>query len=271
MMVGHRKLISLLAIVVLGGWFGSGAHGAAITPMDKATGLYAAGNFLDAAALASRLKTAAGLTLAARATLAQGAYRSRPGEREALFKNAEAMARRAMRLDPKNGEAIRLLVIALGYIARRTSPISAFFQGYATEARELIGQAMRLDPLSPWGYSLLGAWHAEIVHGAGPALAATLYGANQSAALANYERAVVHAPDNPVIHFEYAKALITLDPLKQGAKIRQLLTRAGGLRARDAVETLIAARARRALALLEAGEEEALARLLYAGERPPDG
>ncbi len=262
------NLIVGLTILLAAGWAGPGARGAPVGTLERATQMYRAGNFLEAAALARRPGTAAGLTLAARATLAQGAYRSNPGECEELFKQAEGLARRAMGMDPKNGEAVRMLVIALGYIARRTSPLSAFFQGYAGKARKLIDHAMELDPRSPWGYSLLGAWHTEIVHNAGAGLAAGLYDASASSARDNYEKAVAGAPENPVIHFEYAKALVTLDMAKQKAKIRHLLSLAGKHAPRDAVETLIAAKARRAIIVLDGGKVEALLKLLYAGERP---
>lgn len=236
--------------------------------LERALAIYAAGDFAGAARLAGQLKTSAGLTLAARATLARAAYKAPPDARRRLFHHAETLARAALQRDGENAHTLRLLVIALGYIARGTEPVSAFFKGYASEAKVLIARARSVEPDSPWVHSLIGAWHAEIVHAAGKPLAMTLYGASVKDARAAYERALSLAPANPVIRFEYAKALLQMLGAKAEAQARRHLAVAARAVPRDAFERLVSEKARHALGALKAGDGKTLNRILDIDAKP---
>jgi tetratricopeptide (TPR) repeat protein len=227
----------------------------------RAEGLYKTGDFRAAARIAESVPSVRGQTLAARATLAVADYATAPADRPVLYGKAARLARTAIEYDPQKAEAYRYLVIALGHIARTRTPLEAFFEGYADEGRRLIDRAMMLEPESPWGYAVLGAWHTEVVAVAGAALAKFLYDASAERAKVAFETAIRLEPDNPVLRFEYAQALVRLGGPGSAAAARNQWAAAAEMTPRDAVETIVTSRARRAL---EAGSAE-------IGEKAPGG
>ena len=207
-----RGLIILFVLAMLSqGPLTTAVISAEARPISEAAQLYSAGRFVDSAALAIRSKTSKSLNLAFQAFLALAACKVSAKECVLLFDHAATAAREALELDPKNGQSLRYLAIALGNISRGKSLVSAFFEGDADEAQDLIHRGMFLEPNSPWDYSLLAAWHMEIVRRAGPSLAEAFYGASIDEAKTKFDRAVALAPDNPIIRLEFAKKLIQLN------------------------------------------------------------
>jgi len=229
----------------------------------RAERLYETGEFIAAARIAESVPSARGQTLAARATLAVADFTAPPADRPGLYDKAARLARTAIDYDTQKAEAYRYLAIALGHIARTLTPLEAFFEGYADEGRRLIDQAMTLEPDSPWTYALLGAWHAEIVAAAGATLADFLYDASAEKAVAAFETAVRLQPENPILHFEYAQALIRLGGSGSGAAASIQLAIAAASSPQNAAEMIVTARARRALEAGSAGiGEKAMGRVI---------
>ena len=224
--------------------------------LKRAERLFTAGHFEAAARIAESLPSAKGQTLAARAMLAHAAYSTPAAERLERYREAARLARTAIDFDAEKAEAYRYLVIALGHVARGGSPLTAFLEGYAGEARGLIDRALALEPDNPWVHAVLGAWHAEIVAAAGAALANVLYDASAEQAMVAFKTAIRMEPGNPVLHFEYAQALVRLGGSGTDTLARDQLATAAGTTPRDAVETIVTTRARRALEALSDGDRE---------------
>ena len=233
--------------------------------LDEATALYRRGEFLSAASRARAVDGSEGLTLAARAVLAHAVYLAPPEVRDREIVEAEALARAAMAAGPTNAQAVRLVVVALGYRARDVGPLTALFRGYVGEAQRLIERAHRLEPDSGWFHAVRGAWHAEIVRTAGPGLAESVFGATVAQARSDFERAMDLLPDDPVVRFECARAFLALEDPEFEAVGLAALEDALRLGARDAVEAMVQERARRLLAALRAGDRPAVRRNLESG------
>ena len=228
--------------------------------LEAAATLFHQGRYEAAAREAEDSGLAAGLAFAARATLASATVGKYVAPPFALYERAEALARRAIALDSGNAEAYRLLAIALGEIARRESPLTAFANGYASEARALIRQAMALEPRSPWVHAVLGGWHTEIVAAAGPTLARSLYGATVDEAVAAFDRAVELAPENVILRFEKARALARLD--RPDEELAAALADAVERAANGAFERTMRDRAIRARSAMQRGDRAAALRAL---------
>jgi predicted Zn-dependent protease len=96
---------------------------------------------------------------------------------------------------------------------------------------------------------------------AGAALAEFLYDASAERAKVAFETAIRLEPDNPILRFEYAQALVRLGGPGSAAAARNQWAVVAEMTPRDAVETIITSRARRTL---EAGSAE-------IGENAPGG
>ncbi len=210
----------------------------------RALDLYHDGSFAQAADLATESGLSEGLALAARALLAEALVAEDPKNRLALYRRAEALAREAIVLDEGNAEAHRLLAIAIGYIARTKSAIENWVQGSADEAKGLVDRALVLDPGSPWSHAALGGWHAEIVAAVGDLLASEMAGASLKQAKSSFRQAIALDPENPVLHFEFATALIRTRQSKYLPLARRHLALASLLQPEDAFETIIVGRAK---------------------------
>ena len=200
---------------------------------------FTAGRFEACSELGTLLGTARGYALAARATLVRALYLTPADERVPLYRTAAEQARAALDREPGHVEATLQLVVALGNLARASGPLSAHVAGYAEEARKLLDSAIAREPDNSFAYAILGAWHTEIVHEAGPLLASNLYGATQDDALAAFERARELAPESILVLTEFAKALVRLDGERFARRAEELLNRAVALPPRNALEVLV--------------------------------
>ncbi|NQU71229.1 MAG: hypothetical protein HQ514_11805, partial [Rhodospirillales bacterium] len=144
----------------------------------KSSRLFERGKYLEAAALAATANTAQGFALAARATLANAIYVAKRPQRQVQVETGVELAEKALALDSHIVEAHLQLVIAFYQKSRATTPLDAYFQGYADKSSEHLAVALDLDPDNPWGLWLLGGWNFEVVRLAGPILADTLFSAS---------------------------------------------------------------------------------------------
>lgn len=209
---------------------------------------YVDGAFLEAASLGETSGGADDLALAARALLAE-AITGDPANMGVLLERAEANARRALAADPANTEARLQLAATLGMKGRRATVAEAMRKGYAGEGRALVQAAMTEAPREAWAYALLGGWNLEVVRRGGP-VGSAFFGASVDAGRAAFERARALAPDDAVIAYQYAIALLELDADRYGADAARLLQAASDCRTADAFEARVKAKAARVASTL---------------------
>ncbi|MCE9649887.1 MAG: hypothetical protein K8R18_09725 [Parvibaculum sp.] len=237
------------------------AASASAQDMIAARAAFERGDFDEAAMLARPLSTPEGLTLAARAALAEGDFVASPQERRRTFLQAETDARAAIARDPQNIEGHLYLALALGFLGRLDGSLAAHFAGYAEEARKHIDRALVLDPESAWAHALLGGWNLEIVRDGGM-LGETIYGASLDKGLSAYRRALEIEPGNAAIAYQYALQLLALGGAPHRAEALHSLSRALKPKPEDAVETLARRRARRLKLALDTHDDVAVRSIL---------
>lgn len=254
-MTGGRFLtvMSLLALWVM-------VTGA--IPYNDAMQLYDKGRYLEAASLAEKADTASGFALAARALLAHAIYVADPALRADGVKKGAALAKKALALDPTNVEAHLQLVVALHQQTRETSPVSAYFQGLADEARSHLEAALKLEPDNPWAYSLLGGWNFEVVRLAGATLADGLLGASVEKGRAAFKRSLQLQPKSIMLQYYFARSLLLNDPDANQAQALKALRAALEIAPTNSLERLLAARARTVLNAAKSGSSEELVQAL---------
>jgi hypothetical protein len=219
----------------------------------KAEALYQRGEMAAAASLARSQHSAEGYSLASKATLVQAAYLSPDAQKQALFELAAADARQALALEPDHVDAHLQLAIALGQLAELKNPISAHVGGYAEEGKALLDQALALDPDNEWAQALLGMWHLRVVHHAGAALAAQLYGASRETGVGLCLQAIGDARSVLALKYGCAAVLVELDFDQFEDTAEQALAAVKDAAAGDAAESLVQAEAARLLASLKSG------------------
>jgi hypothetical protein len=210
--------------------------------------LYQQGDMAGAASLARSLDSANGFALAAKATLVQARYLSPDIAKRGLLELAAADAKNALALDPDQVDAHLQLAIALGQLAELEDPISAHVNGYATEGKALLDQALALDPGNEWARALSGMWHLRVVHRAGEALADSLYGASRTTGVALCSDAIDRTDAALALKYGCALTLIELDPDAFSGTAEQVLLTLKEAPARDAADRLVQAEAAHLLA-----------------------
>ena len=240
-----RTFLTIMCLFVPAGTAGAQS-------IEEARTVYAEGHFMEAADLAQVLDTSEGYALAANSLAIYGYYIAPDSEKEGLFRRAEEFARKAIRLDAANPEAHLQLAHAMGRHAQVSGILEALNEDYASQVRDAIQEALRLDPDMPAAQLSLGAWHAGAVS-AGGFLAGLLYGANEEDALAQFERALELAPQEKIVLLEYALGLLSLDADDNHGKARDLLERAIKLPSKDAHDRIIHQKAVERLAALGGG------------------
>ena len=177
------------------------AHAAENTPL----AMFEKGDYLAAAKAGADEGSAVSLALAARATLADATLRDEPCME--CLQNAEALARRAIAVDPDSMEGHIHLAVSLGYQARIIGPIRARFARFPEQAQEGIETALRLAPTNHWALSAAGGFNIEVVRSGGRFLGNLLYGATFENGVAYFHKAIAADPENPLIKLQYALAL----------------------------------------------------------------
>lgn len=127
-----------------------------------------------------------------------------------LLDEAASKAREAIALDPKHVEARLQLAIALSLKARPLSNREAMRTGYGDEARELVEATLQDDPDNAYAHGFLAVWHLE-VRRRGGAIGGSIMGASVNKARRHYHAAILSAPEDASIHWQYARALTALN------------------------------------------------------------
>ena len=195
---------------------------------ETAHALYVSGDFYAAADAAEALGSADGDALAARALLAEAAYRATGAEADAALERALAVSAAALEKDQNHFESLLQRVIALGYKSRKMGSWPAHNAGLGRQTQRLIERALAADPNQAWGWIVRGGWNAEVLDGGG-LFGRMLYGVSRDAVRESYEKAISLAPGNPVLYVEYARALLRLSIRKNMAEALRYLETADRL------------------------------------------
>jgi|GEM_PF-1081017 len=225
-------------------------------PSAEALQLYNSGEFLAAANLASVASTPEDLTFVSRALLAACAVARARSDIDATLIRAAQNAQSALVLDPHSVEAHIDLALAYGMMGKRANLGEALRRDYAGRGRRLIDEALALEPNNARAHALLGAWHFEVLRRGG-GIGAAAYGARLSLGLAEFRRGQALAPKDPLIPLQFAVALLQRDPIANAVLAQNLLARALGAPAGDALEAAAQDTARRLMRALAAGPNAA--------------
>ncbi|HEY2011185.1 MAG TPA: hypothetical protein VGH23_19510 [Rhizomicrobium sp.] len=215
---------------------------------DDIFALYAKGDYEQAAQAGEQSHSAMGLAIAARAVLADEVLRDEPCL--PCLERAETLARGAIAADPHLSYAHVWLAVALGYQARIIGMVRARLKDFPALSRAALDEAVSDDPRNPFAVSALGGWHIEIVRGGGATLARILYGATESEALSQFDRAVKLAPGNVAVRYQIALSLAGFDAVKYHARIIAELKAAMSDTPETAYEKKIQGRAEELLGLM---------------------
>jgi hypothetical protein len=203
--------------------------------------------------------TATGLTIAARAMMAQEMMRETPCLD--CLRKTEKLLRQAIRKNPNLANPHIFLAAAIGYQTRIIGIVAARLRGYADAAKDEIDTALRLEPNNSWALAAIGGWNIEIARVAGDALANMLYGATLDAGVAAFQKAFQAAPGNIVLRYQYALALSGYDRKKYLKEVESALNFAATGVPQTAYETYVQRQARTMLAALQHGDIPAYEKL----------
>jgi tetratricopeptide (TPR) repeat protein len=231
---------------------------------------YREGHFAEAMQRAEQENTAPALAFAARACIADAITRPE-GFCADCLRQAQRLASRAAKIDPNHVEAYLQDAIALGFLGRVMGVQAARREGLAEKVRARLDTALTIDPGNPWAEASLGAWHLEIVSQAGPWLASLLYGADEKEGLSLYRKALRAAPDAPILHYQFALALLARDGDRYALEARQALQRVQSAQEPDALMRFTAKRARLLLDAMGTADRRTLLQLVrsFQGYAPP--
>lgn len=229
--------------------------------------LYLAGHYAQAETAGVAENDEEGFAIAARAVLADELMRDAPCLD--CLKRAEDLARRAIAADPKQPEGHIYLAAAIGYEAHIIGDFAAQSKGYAGEAKRELDAAVANDPKDPWALAGLGSWHIQVVRSAGPTLARWLFGAEFTIGQDYYAKALAIAPDNLLLHYQYALALADFDLSGYRGEIEDELTRAVGCAPGSDYEAFAKTRAQELLDTLKRGDLQGSQRLVRRDQGYP--
>ncbi len=251
-----RRLLKILLVLMP-------APALADDGFEAALALYTDGKFYEAADLAETLGTVDGDALAARALLAEAAYRAKGAEADTALARALEISERAVDAQPDHFEALLQRVIALGYKSRQMGNWPAHNAGLGHETKALIERAIAADPNQAWGWVVRGGWNAEVLDGGG-LIARMIYGVSRDAVVTSYERAIAIDPENPILYVEYARALLRLSIRRNLEEAQRYLETANALTPRDALEGLIQQQGERIRSALALGDRKEIKHVFRA-------
>jgi len=200
------------------------------------------GRYEDAAELAQERTSPDRLAFAARSLLAEAMSAPDFVPPPLLLDEAETYARSALDADPTHVEGRLQLAIALSLKARPLSTREAMRTGYGEDAKSLVENVLEDDPDNPYAHGFLAVWHLE-VRRRGGAIGASILGASVKKGRRHYQTAIEASPGDASIHWQYARALASLNARKYRAEIATSLQAALDCRADSILEDVMRRRA----------------------------
>lgn len=224
-----------------------GGARALATALQSAWAQFHAGEFTRAIELGAPLGPL-GACVANRAAAVESLY-THSGERVVASMLLAAMQRgeQAAALLPEHPNTHYTLALVLGRYSQRISILKAITDGLAARVKAELDQTLSLEPRHAEAHVALGLYHAEIVHKLGAVMASLTYGVSARVALEHFHRALQLAPRSPIVHMEYAYALLLLDAERHHDEALRLYGQAAQCEPLDAMEALDVARAKRGL------------------------
>lgn len=180
------------------------------------------GRYDDAVELAQRAETPDRLAFAARSLLADAISAPDFVPPPLLLDEAETLARGALAANPKHIEGRLQLAIALSLKARPLTTREAMRSGYGETAKALVEGVLEDDPKNPFAHGFLAVWHLE-VRRRGGAFGASILGASVKKGRRHYQAAIEASPGDASIHWQYARALASLNAKKYRTEIETSL------------------------------------------------
>jgi len=219
-------------------------------PDQNAFQLFVAGDYEGSAKAAEIIGDAQSLALAARA-LNAAAYLERDDQQARLIaKRALGYAKEAISLDPRLVEAKLQAAISYAQRSARMSLVRAFLSGNANKARDLLDEALTIEPENPWALSSSAAWHLEVARQAGVGR----YGSDPVIGHEQFSAARALDPDNLLICYEAALRILSYNDPEKRAYGLSALEAAIDLQPKDAFENSIQQRAEAFQAAIETDE-----------------
>ena len=203
---------------------------------------FSEGRYTDAVALAETEMSADALAFSARSLLAEAMSVSDFDPPIENVEAAEALARKALEMDPSHIEGRLQLAIALSLRARPLSNREALRAGHGEEAKDLVDSVLRDDPENLYANGFLAVWHVE-VRRRGGAIGASFMGASVKNGRVHYANAIAVDPGDASTHWQYARALCALNAKKYRNEIEQSLEAAITSRVDTELERIMKSRA----------------------------
>ena len=195
-------------------------------------GLIAAGEYETARVTAESLDTAEGYALAAESLSAQILL----GEVSKLnkqSKQARALSRRALALDPTLYNAQLQYALSDGFVTRTSGDITAWRKKLPSKTFAIIKDFRAAYPDDPKGLALEGAWHLGVIRKTGEKNGGKWFGASLAEGERLYAQARRLAPNDVLIETNYALSLLVLDVETYGPHMKPILEVAAAMPAND--------------------------------------
>ena len=205
--------------------------------VQEAWALFHAGEFRQARE-AGLKAGGAGITVANKAQCIYANYLEKSEKaRLALFLEAAERAEAQQADEPDNANAWYWQAYALGRYSQTISVAQALAEGLGLKVRQALERAIALEPRHADAHIALGTFHAEVIDKVGKLLALA-QGADATAGLRAFERALQLNPGSAIGRIEYANGLVMLEGERRMAQAEALYAEAAASEPMDAMERL---------------------------------
>ena len=138
-------------------------------------------------------------------------------------KQAMAIARQILKVDPQNEKAKMAYALAYGFYGRSVSSLTAWRKKLPQKIHAAIDEAAAANLNSANSEALLAAWHLNIYFKAGEKMAKEQYGASLDVGKALFEKALDKAPQDILISANYAFTLYVGDPERNAIEAQKVI------------------------------------------------
>jgi len=211
--------------------------------LQEAWALFHSGRFEEAVRAGQALGEE-GITLVNKATCVYAAQlETKEAARQALYQSVSDRAAEHVLTQPDNPNAHFLLAYSLGRYSQGISVARALAQGLGSRIKDALESTIALQPRHADAHFALGAFHAEIIDKVGILIGSMTYGARVDTCLHMFQSGFELFPHSAAGLMEYAIALHMLEGDAREEEARALYKQAAALKATDAQDYLVIARA----------------------------